>query len=217
MYCYLGTHIPRHKQAHAQTHMHGDTGLYPGVHTHIPWCLCSTWTPTVTTVSHQVLHPPRMALSSCLPRPSCLRPVRTSCLHYQTRITTMSSPLEIPHLPAMSTRMVGGGLGWLELATGSKLVTRCDILHLCLRSAFPQSTSCSEAQAVGQATGKASKATYWVQVRYGRGPSSQPLPYPAEGGPQPSSVCSCRAQRPQQWPSQEAGSQLSTGFLAHRR
>ena len=34
-----GTHIHRHKQAHAQTHMHGDTGLYAGVHTHIPTCV----------------------------------------------------------------------------------------------------------------------------------------------------------------------------------
>uniref|UniRef100_A0A8C0HVC8 Signal transducing adaptor family member 2 n=1 Tax=Balaenoptera musculus TaxID=9771 RepID=A0A8C0HVC8_BALMU len=48
----------------------------------------------------------------------------------------------------------------------------------------------------------------------GRGPSSQPLPHPAKSQPQPSSAFPTRAQkRPQQWPGQEAGSQLSAGFL----
>ena len=61
---------------------------------------------------------------------------------------------------------------------GSKLVTGCDIVHLCPHSAFPESTSCSKAQAVGQAAGKASKATYYAQVRYEGGvppPSPSPL------------------------------------------
>ncbi|XP_033256693.1 signal-transducing adaptor protein 2 isoform X6 [Orcinus orca] len=53
-----------------------------------------------------------------------------------------------------------------------------------------------------------------IVPKSGRGPSSQPLSHPAKSQPQPSSTFSTRAQkRPQQWPGQEAGSQLSAGFL----
>ncbi|XP_066889151.1 signal-transducing adaptor protein 2 isoform X2 [Kogia breviceps] len=53
-----------------------------------------------------------------------------------------------------------------------------------------------------------------IVPKSGRGPSSKPLSHPAKSQPQPSSAFSTRApKRPQQWPGQEAGSQLSTGFL----